>query len=27
MTEAKILEKPHKASEYFSEPLKPYVQP
>jgi len=26
MTEAKVLEKPHQASEYFSEPLKEYIQ-
>jgi hypothetical protein len=26
MIEAKVLEKPHQASEYFSEPLKPYIQ-
>lgn len=27
MIESKVLEKPHKASEYFSEPLKPYIKP
>jgi NitT/TauT family transport system substrate-binding protein len=26
MIEAKVLEKPHQASEYFSEPLQPYIQ-
>jgi NitT/TauT family transport system substrate-binding protein len=26
MVEAKVLEKPHKAAEYFSEPLKPYIK-
>ena len=26
MIEAKVLEKPHTASEYFSEPLKPYIK-
>jgi NitT/TauT family transport system substrate-binding protein len=25
MIESKVLEKPHKAAEYFSEPLKPYI--
>jgi NitT/TauT family transport system substrate-binding protein len=25
MVESKVLEKPHKAAEYFSEPLKPYI--
>jgi NitT/TauT family transport system substrate-binding protein len=27
MIEAKVLEKQHQASEYFSEPLKPYIKP
>jgi NitT/TauT family transport system substrate-binding protein len=26
MIESKVLEKPHKAAEYFSEPLKPYIK-
>jgi hypothetical protein len=26
MIEAKVLEKPHQASEYFSEPLLPFIQ-
>ena len=26
MIEAKVLQKPHTASEYFSEPLKPYIK-
>jgi ABC-type nitrate/sulfonate/bicarbonate transport system substrate-binding protein len=26
MVEGKVLEKPHQASEYFSEPLKPYIK-
>jgi NitT/TauT family transport system substrate-binding protein len=27
MVEAKVLQKPHVAAEYFSEPLKPYIKP